>query len=156
VGGEEISDGIWRPVSACWKLEAKDRPFATEILNALSGMDIHDDRPAATALATLDFLQTTITSSHLERAKFLMTRILGTEQSMPAPSQIPEHLRGPICGLADDRVKVEAVAVAVKKLSPHDTQTLVDALDLVSFSAPPVMDYLIHHCFRWSKRISPL
>jgi hypothetical protein len=148
-----MNDGIWRPVSACWEPKPKDRPRATEILNALSGMDIHDGRPAATAFVVSDFLQTTITSSHLERAKFLMTRILGTEQSMPAPSQIPEHLRGSLSGLAGDRTKAEAVAVAVKKLSSGDTQTLVDALDLVSFPTQLMMDYLIQYYFRWSKRI---
>jgi hypothetical protein len=148
MSGDEISDGIWRPVSACWEPKPKDRPRATEILDAFSVMDIHDDRPAATAFAASDFLQTMITSSHLEHAKFLMTRILGTEQSMPAPSQIPERLRGPLSGLAGDGAKAEAMAVAVKKLSSDDTQTLVDALDLVSFSAPLMMECLIQRCFR--------
>jgi hypothetical protein len=116
-------------------------------------MDIHDDRPAATAFVASECLQTMITSSHLERVKFLMTRILGAEQSMPPPSQIPEHLRGPLSGLAGDSAKAEAVAVAVKKLGPDDTQTLADALDLVSFPVLLVIDCLIQYCFRWSKRI---
>jgi hypothetical protein len=153
VGGDEMNDGIWRPVSACWEPKPKDRPRATEVLNALSSMDIHDDRPAATSFVASDFLQTMITPIHLERAKILMTQILGIEQSIPPPSQIPEPLRGPLSGLAGNLANAEAVAVALKKLSPDDTQTLVDALDLVSFSAPLVMDCLIVHCFRCSKRV---
>jgi hypothetical protein len=119
-------------------------------------MDIHDDRAAATAFVVSDFQQITVTSSHLEHAKCLITRILGVEQPMPPPSQIPEHLRGPLSRLAGDLAKAEAVAVATKKLSPDDTQTLVDALDLVSLSAPLVMGCLIQYYFRWSKIILPL
>jgi hypothetical protein len=61
-------------------------------------------------------------------------RIVGSDLSMTPPSRIPEHLQKPLFGLADSRVKAEAVAVATTKLGPGDTQILVDILDLVSLS----------------------
>jgi hypothetical protein len=51
---------------------------------------------------------------------------------LPPPSRIPDQLCEPLSGLADNFAKAETVAMAAKKLNPDDTQTLVDALDLVS------------------------
>jgi hypothetical protein len=155
-GGEEINDGIWRPVSACWEFNPEDRPRCIEILNAFSSMDIQDNRQTAMVLTMPERLQTILTSGDIEHARCLMTRILGAEESMPPPSQIPDLLRGQLFGLVGDRAKAEAVAVTVKKLSSDDTQTLVDALDLVSLSAPLVVDCLIQQFFRWLKRTLPL
>jgi hypothetical protein len=61
-------------------------------------------------------------------------QIIGFGLPMPPPSKIPEHLQKRLSGLADNIVKAEAVAVVAKKLSPDDTQVLVDLLDLVSLS----------------------
>jgi hypothetical protein len=74
-------------------------------------------------------------SLHLDRARSTLIRIVGSDLSMPPPSRIPEHIQKPLSGLADNRVKAEAVAVAAKKLSPDDTQILVNVLDLVSISS---------------------
>jgi hypothetical protein len=71
----------------------------------------------------------------LERVRSILTRIIDSDASLPAPSQIPADLQKVLSGLTDSLVKAEIAVAAAKKLSPNDTQTLVDVLDLVSLSS---------------------
>jgi hypothetical protein len=133
VGGDEISDAIWRPVSTCFEFEAEDRPSCAQLQKIFSSIDIHDDRPVQNAATRFNAVEhTRASASDLERARSILARIIDVGSSMPPPSQIPEDLQKVLSGLTDSVVKAEAVALAAKKLSPNDTQALVDVLDLVS------------------------
>jgi hypothetical protein len=129
VGGEEVNDITWRPVSACWEFEPEDRPNCLKLHRAFTSMNIHDDRPAPRSEASGEFEAPAI---DLGSVGALLNRILGSDKILPPPSQIPEHLREPLSGLVDSRPKAETVAMAAKKMNTYDTQTLVDVLDLVS------------------------
>jgi hypothetical protein len=129
VGGEEVNDITWRPVSACWEFEPEDRPSCLKLHDAFASMNIHDDRPAPRSEASGEFEAPAI---DLESIGSLLNRVLGSDRILPPPSRILDHLREPLSGLADSLPKAKTVAVAAKKLNPGDTQTLVDALDLVS------------------------
>jgi hypothetical protein len=130
---EEVADAIWSPVSSCWESDAKDRPSCIQFQKVFSNMIIQDDRPTPKPTIPPGTFEES-SSFHLDRAGSSLMRIVGSHLSMPPPSRIPEHFQKPLSGLVDNRVKAEAVAVAAKKLSPEDTQILVDVLDLVSVS----------------------
>jgi hypothetical protein len=129
-GMEEIGDAIWGPISTCWESEAEDRPSC---LQFQKDMAFHDHRSAV--IPTIQFPEHKKDFAiNLDLARSILTQIIGSDLSLPPPSQIPEHLQKPLSGLADNETKAETVAVAAKKLSPDDTQILVDVLDLVSLS----------------------
>jgi hypothetical protein len=130
-GVEEVADAIWSPVSTCWEFETKDRPSCIQFQDAFSSRVIQDDRPTPKPPIQPGTFEES-SSLHLDRARSTLMRIVGSGLSMPPPSRIPEHFQKPLFGLADNGVKAEAVAVAAKKLSPDNTQILVDVLDLVS------------------------
>jgi hypothetical protein len=133
---EEIADAIWSPVSTCWESNVKDRPSCMQFQRAFSSMIIHDDRSIPKPTIQLGaFKHKGSSALNLNHARSMLVRIVGSDLSMPPPSRIPEHLQKPLSGLADNRVKAEAVAVAAKKLSPDDTQILADILNLVRFSS---------------------
>jgi hypothetical protein len=119
-------------------------------------MVIHDDRPMTKPpIPTGAFRESS--SLHIDRARSILMRIVGSDPSTPLPSRIPEHLQKSLSGLADNRVKAEAVAAAAKKLSPDDTQVLVDVLDLVSplFVCFIVKEAPHQYCLRSCKKIPP-
>jgi hypothetical protein len=96
-------------------------------------MDIYGGRPVLQSIiqpAALMEIETPATD--LEDMRPLLNRVVGSNQLLPPPSRIPEQLREPLTGLADNLSKAETVAMAAKKLNPDDTQTLVDVLDIVS------------------------
>jgi hypothetical protein len=133
LGGEEIDDVAWRPTSACWEFEPEDRPSSLNLHEAFSNMDISDDRPVLQPMIQPAALRAIEDPAiDLENMRSLLNRVVGSNQLLPPPSRIPEQLREPLSGLADNPAKAETVAIAAKRLKPDDTQTLVDALDLVS------------------------
>jgi hypothetical protein len=134
-GMDEIDDGIWGPVSTCFKSKTKDRPSCIQLQKAFLSMVIHDNRPVPKAIIQPEALEHERGSAlDLDLARSILTQIVNSDISMPPPSQIPEHLQEPLYGLVNDEVKAEYVVVAAKKLSPGDTQTLVNVLDLVGLS----------------------
>ncbi|KXN84539.1 Cytokinesis protein sepH [Leucoagaricus sp. SymC.cos] len=87
---------------------------------------MHDDRPIPQLALTSDVLNGCTIDT--ECIKTVVTRVLGFEP--PSALQIPEHLCNSLfrlVGIADKRNVRAAVA---KKLSPGETQVLVDFLDL--------------------------
>jgi hypothetical protein len=97
-------------------------------------MVIHGNRPVPKAIIQPEAFEHERSSPlNLDLARSILAQIVGSDISMPPPSQIPEHLQKPLSGLIDSSVKAETVAVAANKLSPGDTQILVDVLDLVRF-----------------------
>jgi hypothetical protein len=135
--GEEISDAIWGPVSTCFELETKDRPSCLQFQKVFSSMVIHDNRPESKAKIRPEaFEHERGFALDFDLARSILTQIIGSDISVLSPSQIPEHLQESLYGLVNNKAKAETVVVAAKKLSPGDTQVLVDVLDLVGFSLP--------------------
>jgi hypothetical protein len=142
-GTQGIVDAIWGPVSACWESEAKDRPSCMQFQRAFSSMVIHDDRPITIPPIPLGAFKENF-PLHVDRARSILMQTVGSDVSMPPPSRIPEYFQKPLSGLADNNVKAEAVAVAVKKLSTDDTQILVDVLDVVNIFVSLVGTDVVH------------
>jgi hypothetical protein len=132
---EEIDDAIWGPVSTCFESETKDRPSCTQFQKAFSSIVVSNNRSVLKAIIQPEAFEHERGSAlDLDLARSILTQIVGSDISMPPPSQIPEHLREPLYGLVNNEAKAETVVVAAKKLSPGDTQVLVDVLNLVGLS----------------------
>ncbi|KAF5361872.1 hypothetical protein D9756_002598 [Leucocoprinus leucothites] len=132
VGGNEIDDAIWQIMLMCWEFEPEGRPACLTIQQMLMGMVIQDDRIAAKPMVRPEAMKRS--SIDIEQAKGRLIGVLGSDQS---PSlRVPEHLRKSLATFVSDTTKLNATAVAAKKLSPSDTQMLVDFLDLVLEDLP--------------------
>ncbi|KAF5361880.1 hypothetical protein D9756_002596 [Leucocoprinus leucothites] len=132
VGGNEIDDAIWQIMLMCWEFEPEGRPACLTIQQLLMGMVIQDDRIAAKPMVRPEAMKRP--SIDIEQAKGPLIGVLGSDQS---PSlRVPEHLRKSLATFVSDTTKLNATAVAAKKLSPSDTQMLVDFLDLVLEDLP--------------------
>lgn len=129
---DEIHDMIWQLLLMCWEYEPEDRPPCLKVHQVLLGMDIQDDRPKPSSMISPDFMQ--CSSIDPMRARATLVEVLGPEHA--SSLRVPEQLRSTLFGLMPNTVKFEATATAAKKLSPDDTQCLVDFLDLVLEDLP--------------------
>ncbi|KXN90938.1 Cell division control protein 15 [Leucoagaricus sp. SymC.cos] len=131
--GNIISDAIWNLLMLCWEYKAGDRPTSSKIKEMLLHVHIKDDRPEPKPMIEFEALRTS--EINLELAKNILTQALGSHQR---PLQVPEHLRDTLSRLVRDSKAFSATVVAAKKLTPDDTQTFVDSIELVVkyFSLP--------------------
>ncbi|KXN84535.1 Ribosomal protein S6 kinase alpha-5 [Leucoagaricus sp. SymC.cos] len=127
VDGDEIIDEIWRLLLLCWEYEVGDRADCSRVQEMLTNLSVQDDRPMPQSPLSSDALDGCTIAT--ERIKTVVNKVLGFEP--PSTLQIPEHLHSTLFTLVDDADKRSARAAAANKLSPGETQVLVDILDLV-------------------------
>ncbi|KAF5362327.1 hypothetical protein D9756_002589 [Leucocoprinus leucothites] len=154
-GGDGIDDAMWQLLLLCWELDPKGRPFCLQIHQILLGMTIEDTRPAAKPIIQPGTIKGS--ALNLEYAKDNLMQVLSSDHS---PSlRVPKHLRKLLSSFLPDTSGLNATVAAAKKLSPDDTQMLVDFLDLVLEDLPDL--HLNPICFLLSSlmvstRVIPL
>ncbi|KXN83999.1 Cytokinesis protein sepH [Leucoagaricus sp. SymC.cos] len=131
--GDGIITEVWRLLLACWEYRAQDRTDLLRVKEVLSNVSHQDNRPVPKPMLASDALNGY--TEDTGRAEAILIQVLGTEQ--PSTLRVPEHLRGSLFTLAgeshdSDAPKRSANMAAAKKLSPQETQVLVDLLDLLS------------------------
>ncbi|KAF5361836.1 hypothetical protein D9756_002616 [Leucocoprinus leucothites] len=126
VDGSSIDDAVWRLLLLCWKFEPEERPPCLKVHQILLGMGVHNGHPGMKPLVRSEAIK--LSSFDLERAKTSLTRILGSDDQ--TFFRVPEHLRSSLSNLVPNAAKFGETAIAARKLSPDDTQQLVDFLDL--------------------------
>ncbi|KAJ3576477.1 hypothetical protein NP233_g402 [Leucocoprinus birnbaumii] len=130
--GELDDDVLWPLLMMCWEYEPEDRPSCLRFHQILSGMDIKDVRSVQGPLIVPDFIK--CSTIDVERAKASLATVLGCDEA--SSPRVPEELRRTLFKLIPNTVKFEATAIAAKKLSPDDTECLVNFLDLVLEDLP--------------------
>ncbi|KXN83033.1 Cytokinesis protein sepH [Leucoagaricus sp. SymC.cos] len=126
VDGDEIGEDIWHVLLVCWEHGAGDRVSCLQVQEMLLNIPLRDDCPPPKLTSGLDTLNRYATD--IERVRTVVARVLDFEP--PSALQVPEHLRNSLYKLVDNANKRSARAAAAKKISPSETQVLVDFLDL--------------------------
>ncbi|KAJ3564996.1 hypothetical protein NP233_g7925 [Leucocoprinus birnbaumii] len=127
VDGYEINSTIWQTLLMCWKLEPSERPPCLKVYQIIVGMGTQCERQIAKPVTGSDILKSSVVD--LERAKSSLIGVLGYKAA--SSLRVPEHLRNSLLKLIPDANKLEAARAVVLKLSPDETQCLVDFLDLL-------------------------
>ncbi|KXN89676.1 Receptor-interacting serine/threonine-protein kinase 1 [Leucoagaricus sp. SymC.cos] len=140
-GGNEISDVVWHLLSLCWEYDTEDHPNSSQVQEVLSHLHIEDDCPEPRPMIELEVLKSSVFNP--KSAKIVLMQVLGSHQ----PSlQVPKHLCNSLFCLVHDHKALNTTTMAAKRLTPDDTQTLVDFDDLVIKDLPyvPVSNFAAH------------
>ncbi|KAJ3571101.1 hypothetical protein NP233_g3972 [Leucocoprinus birnbaumii] len=136
--GIAIDDAMWQLLLMCWEFKPADRPPCLSVHQIILSLDIRDNRPVSSTPILLPPGSKNGLTPHVETMKARLAQVVGCEHS---PSlMVPERLSQLLQNLISGRDKFNATAAIAKKLSPEDTQMLVDFLDMVIAELGPHKD----------------